>query len=762
MKYCPKCQRQFPRTQRVCSDDGEPLSMKDPYNFIGRTIDNKYRIEALVGIGGMGAVYQAHQLGINRRVAFKILLPHLALGYEGAVALFEREAQLVGQLSHENIAVVFDAGRTNDDTAYMVMEWLDGQTLDEALAIHGRLGLQRTAGILGQIAAALEAAHAAHIIHRDLKPSNVMLVNRQGGRAEREQVKVMDFGIGKVLGDTSGSPVSSVMGTPHYASPEQLNLGASIDGRTDIYSLGVMLYQMLAGVLPFNAPSIPELIRLQQTALPTPLRQLRPELPVTVEQLISRMLMKKPEQRPQSAGEVKALLQEALDSADESQEKTGEDAPTLSLSAEQIVTTGAGSASRAAYQGQQTLLSNPDQSEHHLKEFRLFLDEICCNLCRFEHADQEGLAPEQIKINQAVYLGIPGCFAGIRGKVPGAPTYYVEVKYGFPSDQIAADLARKYGVDALRLEEGSKVILVVDVHERRDWPELQQRICADMQTGLALEVWDEEHLSSLIQARFGLEIDLTSEDKFLDLRVALDHAKGQYAFEDDWTGDELQSSLLWHFGFWRLKQLRQRGRVSSRSIVPPGMYRRAVVVIADFCSFSSYVRDTRDEEVVRHCLTSFYSKVRYEVLNTGGMMYQFLGDQAIGIYGIPDQPGDYLQAALECAEALVDIGESVSTEWQRQIDRVQSAQGVHIGIAMGDLQVVSLRPFGRAHLGAVSNGINMAALLLAHAGPSEIVVNNGFYQGLEKRSQADFLRIEPIEVRELGRVNAWKNIRGEG
>jgi len=760
MKYCPKCQRQFPRAQRFCLDDGEPLSIKDPYNFIGRTIENKYRIDALVGIGGMGAVYQAHQLGINRRVAFKILLPHLALGHEGVITLFEREAQLVGRLSHENITVVFDAGRTSDDTAYMVMEWLDGQTLDEELSAHGRLSLGRTADLLSQITAALEAAHAAHIIHRDLKPSNVMLVKRPGGEAGREQVKVMDFGIGKVLGDTGGSPVSSIMGTPHYASPEQFNLGASIDGRADIYSLGVMLYQMLTGVLPFNAPSIHELIRLQQTALPPPVRQLRPELPVTVEQLISRMLMKKPEQRPQSAGEVKALFQQALDSLDESQGTTEGEAPTWILGAEKIATTGSGPAGGTAYQGPETLLANSEQSERSLKEFRLFLEEICCNLCRFKHADQDGVAPEQIRINQEVYLGLPGCFADIRVKVPGSPAYYVEVKYGFPSDQIAGDLVRKYGVDAPRLEAGAKLILVVDVYGRQDWSALQQQIEASLQTGLELEVWDEPYLLALNQERFGLEIDLTSEDKILDLRVALDQAKGQYAFGDDWVGDELQSSLIWHFGFWRLKQLRQRGRLSPRAIVPPGMYRRAVVLMADFCSFSSYVRDTRDEEVVRHCLTSFYSKARYEILNTGGMMYQFLGDQAVGVYGIPDQPGGYLQAALECAEALVDIGNSVSTEWQRQIDRVQNSQGVHIGIAMADVQVVSLRPFGRAHLGAVSDGINMAARLLAYAGPSEIVVNNGFYQGLEKRLQADFLGVEPIEVRELGRVNAWKKKRG--
>jgi|GEM_PF-3025036 len=309
MRYCTKCRRSYPNTQRICLDDGERLSLKDPYNFVGRTIMDKYRIEALVGIGGMGAVYRAHQIGVDRCVAFKMLLPNLALNNERIISLFEREARMAGQLFHENIAIVFDAGRTADDIVYIVMEWLDGQTLEEDLFAGDPLSFKRTGEILRQIAAALAAAHAKKIIHRDLKPANVMLTKRPDGG---DQVKVLDFGIAKAISETTDSPVSAVMGTPFYASPEQFQLGAHIDGRTDIYSLGVILYRMLTGTLPFIASSVHELIHLQMTRPPQPIRQLRPDAPTAIEQLIARMLAKDQDQRPQFAREVWELFSSAL------------------------------------------------------------------------------------------------------------------------------------------------------------------------------------------------------------------------------------------------------------------------------------------------------------------------------------------------------------------------------------------------------------------------------------------------------------------
>ena len=314
MKYCPKCQQLYPRTQRFCLEDGALLSLQDPYHLVGHTLNNKYRIEALVGVGGMGAVYSVHHLGIDRHVALKILQPNIALGNERIIGLFEREAKMSGHLTHENIANVLDAGRTADGIAYIVMEWLEGHTLEEVLSTEGPLSFKRTGEILRQITAALEAAHSRHIIHRDLKPGNVMLIERSDGR---EQVKVLDFGIAKVISETTASPVSALMGTPQYASPEQFHLGGQIDGRSDIYSLGIMLYQMLTGALPFDTPSIHELIRLQLTAPPPPIRKLRADVTAALEQLVSRLLAKDPNLRPQRAGEVAVLFERALHCLDE-------------------------------------------------------------------------------------------------------------------------------------------------------------------------------------------------------------------------------------------------------------------------------------------------------------------------------------------------------------------------------------------------------------------------------------------------------------
>ncbi|HWQ33009.1 MAG TPA: protein kinase [Blastocatellia bacterium] len=309
MKFCPTCQQSYPSAQRFCLEDGTLLSLPDPYHLVGRTLADRYRIEALVGIGGMGAVYRAHHCAINREVAIKILQPNIAIGNERVTALFEREARTSGLLMHENIASIFDAGRTPEGIAYIAMEWLEGHTLDEELAQTGSLSFERTAEILRPVAAALSAAHRAHVIHRDLKPSNVMLVRRPDGS---EQLKVLDFGIAKVVNETAASPVSALMGTPNYASPEQFKVGSRIDGRADIYSLGVMLFQMLTGALPFAADSIHELVQLQMLEPPPLLRQLRPDAPPALEQLISRMLEKDPARRPQSASEIPILFERAF------------------------------------------------------------------------------------------------------------------------------------------------------------------------------------------------------------------------------------------------------------------------------------------------------------------------------------------------------------------------------------------------------------------------------------------------------------------
>src|SRR5262249_47113821 len=332
-KYCPTCQKTFSSTERLCPDDRSVLSLNDPYHLVGRILLDKYRIDALVGLGGMGAVYYAYHSGIDRRVAFKILQPNVAIGDERVVELFEREAKLAGRLTHENIVDVKDAGHTDEGLAYIVMEWLEGRTLDEELLSTGRFSFGRAAGIARQIAAALGEAHGKHIVHRDLKPGNIMLIETPGGR---DHVKVLDFGIGKILEETKASSlVSAVMGTPHYASPEQLTIGGRIDGGSDIYSLGIVIYRLLGGKLPFNSSSMGEVIQMQLTAEPTPLSILRPETPPAFERLVKDMLSKEPARRPQNVAEVVALLDRAIPHSEKAAES-----PDLAPSGETTIQRG--------------------------------------------------------------------------------------------------------------------------------------------------------------------------------------------------------------------------------------------------------------------------------------------------------------------------------------------------------------------------------------------------------------------------------------
>ncbi len=313
MKYCPKCQRPYAVSQSICQADGTALLIKDLYGLTGRIINDKYRIESLLTIGGMSAVYRARQIGVERPVAFKILLPNLAVNDQNMLALFEREARTAGRLTHENIATVHDAGRTPDELAYIVMEWLEGKTLEDEFQTHGQMSFKRMLHLLRQVAAALDTAHAHGVIHRDLKPANIMILPRGSrGEEERDLVKVLDFGLAKVTSESTDLQVSSALGTPHYASPEQFRIGEEIDGRSDIYSLGVIVYRMLTGCLPFEAASVHALIRLHLLETPPPLRIRRADAPVEVEYLVNRMLAKTPHYRPASAGEAIEAFEQAL------------------------------------------------------------------------------------------------------------------------------------------------------------------------------------------------------------------------------------------------------------------------------------------------------------------------------------------------------------------------------------------------------------------------------------------------------------------
>jgi adenylate cyclase len=387
-------------------------------------------------------------------------------------------------------------------------------------------------------------------------------------------------------------------------------------------------------------------------------------------------------------------------------------------------------------------------------ELRLFLQGICCDYLLFRHLD-EGLPPEAIRIRQEVALGA-GVFADIEVRAGQAPPYFVEIDTGYSRDRLLESVRRKYSKPVPATDGATRIVVAADERALGDRASVERLLREALRPELALEIWDERHLLRLLGDRFGVSLGTLGEDDLLALRNAVDHAKGVHAFGDGFQNDPLQATLLWHLAFWRVRRLREADRTQSRSILPPGLYRDVVVLMADLCSYSSYVRDTRDDAVSRRSLTSFASRTRHRVVNDGGMLYQFLGDSVVGLFGVPEPSPGYVGQAVECARGLIDIGASVATEWQRQIDQIQTAAGVHVSMTLGDLQVLPLRPLSRTHMGIIGDSINLADRLNTAAGCDEIVVSNTLYQRLPDSLRTEFQEVPPVEAKNIGRIRAWK------
>jgi serine/threonine protein kinase len=266
-------------------------------SLLGRTIEGKYRIDSKLGAGGMGAVYRAHRLLIGDEVAVKILHPQ-HVSEPQATERFRREAQAAARLKHPNAVSIYDFGVTADGLVYLVMELIEGQSLREIIKQQGPLTPSAAAEVISQACAALDEAHRQQIVHRDLKPDNIIVKPMLNGL----RVKVLDFGIAK-LRDMAASNLTqtgSVMGTPHYMSPEQC-LGEELDSRSDIYSLGVVLYEMLVGVVPFNSPTSTAVVVQHVNQTPPSLRTMNLSISPAVEAVVLHALAKKREDRPQSA-----------------------------------------------------------------------------------------------------------------------------------------------------------------------------------------------------------------------------------------------------------------------------------------------------------------------------------------------------------------------------------------------------------------------------------------------------------------------------
>ncbi len=289
MKECVICHRKFKDSLTFCPYDGRVLYM---------LLDDKYRLEEPLGKGGMGQVYRATHIHLRTQVAIKLLLPNL-ISDNTAIERFNREAQLMAQIKHPNVVQVSDFGITRDEQKifYLVMELLTGVTLKEKIDAQKKIPYKEAISIMKSVCEAVHAAHSNQIIHRDLKPSNIFLVRKT---SNHEQAKVLDFGIAKLnSSDSTLTGTGMIVGTHYYMSPEQCS-GQELDARSDIYSLAIVLYEMLTGRVPFQHSNPSVILYKHVNELPKPIRQFSPEIPKEIEEVIMQALEKQPEKRQTS------------------------------------------------------------------------------------------------------------------------------------------------------------------------------------------------------------------------------------------------------------------------------------------------------------------------------------------------------------------------------------------------------------------------------------------------------------------------------
>ena len=296
-RFCGVCGRATAATEGA--DSGPAVTGGAPPMY-GREIAGRYRIQDKLGEGGMGAVYKAEQISLKRTVAVKLLRPEVA-GSQLLLRRFNAEAEAVAKLSHPNTVNIYDFGQDADGTLFIAMEFIEGHSLRSVIHREAPLPIGRALRIGIQVAAALTDAHAHSIIHRDLKPDNVMLQER--GR-QRDVVRVLDFGIAKLRDDNRATQMQmtqagDMLGTPQYMAPEQIR-AENIDGRTDVYALGCLLYEMVTARLPFEAPTVLALLSKHLVEVCPPPSQRRPDLviPPQLDQLVMLAMAKEPSARP--------------------------------------------------------------------------------------------------------------------------------------------------------------------------------------------------------------------------------------------------------------------------------------------------------------------------------------------------------------------------------------------------------------------------------------------------------------------------------
>lgn len=321
MKHCTTCNEKFDDSISFCPNDGEVLE-EDSGSLVGKALDSQYQIEALLGKGGMGAVYRARHILLGDRVAIKVLPPEMRSNTEW-LRRFQREGQAARRFRHPNAVTVYDLRTSSDGTIYLVMEYVEGNTLDVELHKRGRFSPAEAVAVLRPIMSVLNAAHAMGVVHRDLKPENIMIGKATTGG--EPVVKLLDLGIAKLrevagaekTGSTNLTVAGQMLGTPYYMSPEQWGElphdgNSEIDGRADIYSLGCVLYEIIAAKRPFNGLTLAELRRQHVSITPEPLHQVAPGVPESFSRVIARSIAKDRDQRQSTAGDLEQELVSAL------------------------------------------------------------------------------------------------------------------------------------------------------------------------------------------------------------------------------------------------------------------------------------------------------------------------------------------------------------------------------------------------------------------------------------------------------------------
>jgi hypothetical protein len=311
-KICPTCGTEFPADERFCPRDGSALRAQDGgTGLIGSIIADRYLVLEKLGEGGMGRVYLAEHVKMGRKSAVKVMNPGTVTDAD-AISRFNREAANASRISHQHVAQVYDFGETSDGLIYLAMEYVEGESLTDVLARDGALPPERAGEIVRQVGEALSVAHDMGIVHRDLKPDNVMLAKFRDGS---DCVKVVDFGIAKAAGVEAQKVTKTglVIGTPEYMSPEQI-AGDPLDGRSDIYSLGLVAFNMLTGRLPFPSRTAQESVIMRLTEPPVRLAKMRPQIAWTpkVQEVMDKALQRDAALRYSSANEFGRALSAAV------------------------------------------------------------------------------------------------------------------------------------------------------------------------------------------------------------------------------------------------------------------------------------------------------------------------------------------------------------------------------------------------------------------------------------------------------------------